>query len=499
MNPVIASLAIVIYFGMLLFIARLTSKNSDNTTFFTANRQSPWHIVAFGMIGASLSGVTLISIPGEVGNIGFQYFQLVLGYLAGYAVIAFILMPMYYKLGLVSIYTYLGKRFGRPAYKTGAVFFLISQTIGASFRLFLAVMVLQIAFFSHLGIPFSVSVAVTILLIWLYTHRSGIKTIVWTDTLQTLFMLLAVVLTITIIANKLHSPLISVISTLRRSYLTDIFNWDWHSSQYFVKQFLSGAFIAIVMTGLDQNMMQKNLTCRNLRDAQKNMITFSLILIPANLLFLTMGALMYLYVQQMGLTFTDTHGFMFDSISGSFLHTDTLYPLLAFNYLGPFAAVVFIIGVIAAAFSSADSAMAALTTSFCVDILNFDDLSSPANKRIRYKVHLGVSLVVLSTILIFRAINNSSVINAVFTVAGYTYGPLLGLYSFGLFTKRQPIAKLIPLIAILSPITTWIIGKIIESIFTNYKFGYELLLVNGILMFMGLLFISSNLVKRSFK
>lgn len=492
MNPIIVLIAVIGYFTLLLLVALFTSKNSNNSSFFTGNHQSPWFVVAFGMIGASLSGVTLISIPGEVGNSGFEYFQLVLGYLLGYAVIAFILMPLYYKLNLVSIYSYLGQRFGNPAYKTGAIFFLISQTIGASFRLFLAAVVLQITFFAHYGIPFSVTVAVTIILIWLYTYRGGIKTIVWTDTLQTFFMLLAVILTIIVIARNLHPESGSVLTSLQESRLTRVFNWDWRSPHHFVKQFLSGAFIAIVMTGLDQNMMQKNLTCRNLRDAQKNMVTFSLILIPVNLIFLTMGALMYLYVQQSGLIFTDAHGFMFDLASNKYIHTDALYPLLSMNYLGTFASILFIIGVIAAAFSSADSAIAALTTSFCIDILNFQDFDNNWKQRIRVWVHVIVSVVVLLSILAFKALNNTSVINAVFTMAGYTYGPLLGLYSFGLFTHLKPAKKLIPLIALVSPVLTWYIGNNSEEWFNGYKFGFELLLVNGILTFVGLFLISKK-------
>ncbi len=494
MSPITMLISVIGYFALLLIIARFTSKNSNNSSFFTGNRQSPWFVVAFGMIGASLSGVTLISIPGEVGNSGFEYFQLVMGYLLGYAVIAFVLMPLYYKLNLVSIYSYLGQRFGNPAYKTGAIFFLISQTIGASFRLFLAAMVLQITFFAHYGIPFSITVAVTIILIWLYTYKGGIKTIVWTDTLQTFFMLLAVILTIIVIIRNLHPEPGTVLSSLRESHLTRVFNWDWRSPNHFVKQFLSGAFIAIVMTGLDQNMMQKNLTCRSLRDAQKNMVTFSLILIPVNLIFLTMGALMYLFVQQSGLTFTDAHGFMLDLTSNKFIHTDALYPLLSMNYLGTLASVVFIIGVIAAAFSSADSAIAALTTSFCIDILNFRNFDNIQKQRIRFWVHVIASIIVLLTILAFEALNNTSVINAVFTMAGYTYGPLLGLYSFGLFTHLKPAKKLIPVIALISPALTWYIGNHSEEWFNGYKFGFELLLVNGILTFTGLFLISRKSV-----
>lgn len=486
MNPHIILIVIALYFGLLLLIAKFTAGKGDNQAFFTANRQSPWYLVAFGMIGASLSGVTLISIPGEVGNIGFQYFQLVIGYLAGYAVIAFVLMPVYYKRSLISIYTYLGDRFGRPAYKTGAVFFLISQTIGASFRLFLAAMVLQIAVFSHYNIPFELSVAITILLIWLYTYRSGIKTIVWTDTLQTVFMLLAVALTIVILLGKMDLSVPQAVKSLSDSELTTVFNWDWKSPYHFFKQFLSGAFIAIVMTGLDQNMMQKNLTCRSLADAQKNMVTFSLTLLPANLLFLFMGALMYLYIQQMGLNFTDSHGFMLNQATNQYVHTDALYPLLAMNYLGGLAAMVFIVGVIAAAFSSADSAMTALTTSFCIDIMNIKELQDPRQKKTRYQVHIAVSVVVMATIVVFKALNNSSVINAVFTMAGYTYGPLLGLFSFGLFCKRIPKTRLIPVVAIVSPIITFLINSYSEQLLNGYRFGFELLLLNGFLTFLGL-------------
>lgn len=492
MSPLLVLIAITAYFVMLLLIARITSRSSDNQTFFTANRQSPWYLVAGGMIGASLSGVTLISIPGEVGNIGFQYFQLVLGYLAGYAVIAYVLLPLYYKRNLISIYTYLGERFGKPAYITGSIFFLVSQTIGASFRLFLAAIVLQIAVFSHYQIPFLMTVAITIGLIWLYTYRSGIQTIVWTDTVQTLFMLMAVVLTILILLQKMDLTTGKAFTLLVQSHLTDTFNWDWKSPYHFAKQFLSGAFIAIVMTGLDQNMMQKNLTCRNLKDAQKNMVTFSISLLPVNLLFLTMGALMYLYLNQNALTFSDAHGFMFDTTIGKYIHTDALYPLLAMNYLGPTAAVVFIIGVIAAAFSSADSAMAALTTSFCIDILAIKDLNSQQAKKTRVIVHLSVSIVVLITILLFNLLNNSTVIHAVFTMAGYTYGPLLGLFSFGLLSKRRPEVRLIPLVAILSPVLTWLLGTYSPLIFNGYTFGFELLLVNGFLTFAGLWMLSAR-------
>ncbi|MEP2024690.1 MAG: sodium:solute symporter [Reichenbachiella sp.] len=477
MSPLLVFSVIAGYFILLMTIAHFTSKNSDAESFFTANRQSPWYLVAFGMIGASLSGVTFISVPGEVGNSHWAYFQMVIGYLLGYFVIATVLLPLYYKMNLVSIYQYLDSRFGKSAYKTGAFFFLISRVIGASFRLFLVATVLQIAFFDAFNIPFSVSVFATIALIWLYTFKGGIKTIVWTDTLQTLFMLLAVGISISIIGSQLDLSFGGLMQVVQSSELSDTFIWDWQAPRNFFKQFFAGAFIAIVMTGLDQDMMQKNLTCRSLGDAQKNVFWFSVVLIFANLLFLSLGVLLYHFVEINQIDLTNT--------------TDALFPYLALNHFGIFGGVVFLLGVTAAAYSSADSALTALTTSFYIDFLDKDPSKSDSKNRML--VHLGFSVLIFLVILIFQAINDDSVINSVFRVAGYTYGPLLGLYAFGLFTKNKVEDQWIPIVCVAAPILTYIINENSMEWLGGYKFGFELLLLNGLLTFIGLI----ALIKKS--
>jgi len=485
MNPVLVFTIIAGYFLVLVLISYFTSRSSTNETFFTGNRQSPWFVVAFGMIGASLSGVTFISIPGEVGAFisadeqqykAFSYFQIVIGYLLGYFIIANVLMPMYYKLKLVSIYTYLEKRFGLRTYKTGSLFFLISQTMGASLRLFLVAGVLQIAFFNAFGIPFIVTVTVTIFLIWIYTFRSGIKTIVWTDTLQTFFMLLAVGITIFFLVRELDMTFEGYKAVIQEHSYSKIFFWDWKSSRFFLKQFFAGAFIVVVMTGLDQNMMQKNLTCKNINEAKKNMYWFSAILVPVNFLFLSMGLLLYIYASKNGIELP--------------VRSDDLYPILALNHFSTFIGIVFLLGIIAAAFSSADSALTALTTAFCVDFLNLDDKPEKDRKRARLMVHIGFSIVLFLVIVIFRVINDDSVISAVFTVAGYTYGPLLGLYTFGLFTKRAVKDRYVPLVAVLSPILSYIINLNSQEWIWGYRFGFEILILNGFLAFGGLWLIS---------
>ena len=482
MSPLLVFGIIAGYFSLLILISYFTSKDSSNKTFFTGNKQSPWFVVAFGMIGASLSGVTFISIPGEVGSLisekepylkAFSYFQLVLGYLLGYIVIANVLLPIYYKLNLVSIYSYLRQRFGLNTYKTGSLFFLLSQSMGAALRLFLVAGVLQIAFFDTYGIPFILTVIITILLIWVYTFRSGIKTIVWTDTLQTFFMLLSVVITIFIIYKELNLTGKGLFSTISEHEYTKIFFWDWKSSKFFLKQFFSGAFIAIVMTGLDQNMMQKNLTCKNINEAKKNMYWFSAILVPVNFLFLVLGFLLYMYANQKGIEIP--------------VRSDDLFPILALKHFAPFVGIVFLLGITAAAFSSADSALTALTTAFCVDFLKLDNKSEKRQKHSRLIVHFGFSVVLLLIIIVFRIINNDSVITAVFMVAGYTYGPLLGLYSFGLFTKIQVKDKWIPVVAILSPIISHIFKIYSSQIIPGYHMGFEFLILNGMVTFFGLL------------
>tara|TARA_B110000014_G_scaffold173505_1_gene123759 strand:- start:363 stop:1652 length:1290 start_codon:yes stop_codon:yes gene_type:complete len=425
------------------------------------------------MIGTSLSGVTFISVPGEVGNSNFSYFQVVLGYLLGYYVIAKVLLPLYYKLNLVSIYTYLDQRFGYYSYKSGAFFFLLSRTIGASFRLFLVAGVLQIAVFNQLGMPFYFSVLITILLIWVYTFKGGIKTIVWTDALQTFFMLSAVIITIFIILEEMNLSLFESIELVKNSQYSNIFYFDWKSSNDFFKQFFSGAFIAIVMTGLDQDMMQKNLTCKNLEDAQKNIFWFCVILVIANLLFLSLGALLYIYSESLNIPIPQ--------------RSDDLYPLLALNNLGEITSVIFLLGIIAAAYSSADSALTSLTTSFCIDFLNIDNSSN--KKRIRFFVHIGFSIILFIVILIFKEINDESVINSIFKAAGYTYGPLLGLFSFGIFTKYNVKDRYVLPICMLSPALSYLVNIYSEQLLFGYKFGFEILLLNGLITFLGLFLI----------
>ena len=473
MNANIILLIFIIYFLVLLFISRLTTKKSSFNDFFNANRSSPWYLVAFGMIGTSLSGVTFISVPGEVGNTNFSYFQVVLGYLLGYYVIAKVLLPLYYKLNLVSIYTYLDKRFGYYSYKSGAFFFLLSRTIGASFRLFLVAGVLQIAVFNQLGMPFYFSVLITILLIWVYTFKGGIKTIVWTDALQTFFMLSAVIITIFIILDKMDISLFESIVLIKNSSYSNIFYFDWKSSNDFFKQFFSGAFIAIVMTGLDQDMMQKNLTCKNLGDAQKNIFWFCVILVIANLLFLSLGALLYIYSESLNIPIPQ--------------RSDDLYPILALNNLGGLTSIIFLLGIIAAAYSSADSALTSLTTSFCIDFLNINNSSN--KKKIRFFVHIGFSVILFLVIMIFKEINDESVINSIFKAAGYTYGPLLGLFSFGIFTKYNVRDRFVLPICILSPAFSYIINIYSEQLLFGYKFGFEILLLNGLITFLGLFLI----------
>ena len=474
MSPYLILFIILAYFCVLITISYFTSKNANNDAFFLGNRKSPWYIVAFGMIGASLSGVTFISVPGWVVSSNFSYMQMVLGYLVGYAIIANVLMPMYYRLNLTSIYTYLGQRFGKYSYKTGASFFLLSRIIGASFRLFLVANVLQVTVFDSLSIPFWITVVITIALIWLYTFRGGIKTIIWTDSLQTLFMLVAVGVTIVLICKQLNLDFKGMINTIIDSKHSKLFYFDdIKGANHFIKQFLAGAFIAVVMTGLDQDMMQKNLSCRNIKDAKKNMYWLSFSLVPVNLIFMSLGVLLVVFAQKNGIAIPE--------------RSDDLFPLIATQgYLSPVIAIFFIIGLVAAAYSSADSALTALTTSFTVDILNPKNKSEKELKSIRTKVHIGVSVVLVIVILLFNAINNESVISAIFTVAGYTYGPLLGMYAFGLFTNYKTRDKLVPVVAIVSPIICFILNYFSQTILNGYKFGFELLILNGLITFLGL-------------
>ena len=464
-------LLIVGYFSVLIFISYITGKSADNKTFFKANSSSPWYLVAFGMIGASLSGVTFISVPGWVEGQNMSYFQMVLGYIVGYAVIGLVLLPLYYKLNLTSIYTYLEDRFGTYSYKTGASFFLLSRTIGAAFRLFLVANVLQLLLFDAYGIPFWVTVTITILLIWLYTFKGGIKTIVWTDTLQTLFMLVAVGVCIYTISNEMEIK--NIFSYVANNELSKTFFFeDVNAGNYFWKRFLAGAFVAIVMTGLDQDMMQKNLTCRNLKDAQKNMFWFTIVLVIVNFFFLALGVLLTDYAQQNGID----------------AHKDELFPIIATEgTLGLATAIFFLLGLIAAAYSSADSALTSLTTSFSIDILEIDKKKNEKEQiKTRKQIHVLFSFILIATILIFKYfIADASVIAKIFTFANYTYGPLLGLYAFGLFTKTKVKDTMVPFICLASPFITYFINYIaLETL--NFDFGFSLLILNGFITFVGL-------------
>ncbi|MGS2763669.1 sodium:solute symporter [Sinomicrobium sp. M5D2P9] len=477
MGPAVVFGVIAIYFILLMVIGHLTSGTADNRAFFTANKQSPWYLVAYGMVGASLSGVTFISVPGEVGNSGWTYLQFVMGNMVGYAIIAYILIPLFYKMNLTSIYEYLQTRFGHKSYYTGASFFLVSQTIGASFRLFLAALVLQLAFFNAFGIPFWVTVLVTIALIWLYTRKGGIKTIVWTDTLQTTFLLLAVTISIYVIIRHLDINTTLLIDKVKNTPMSRIFDWEWSSGTYFFKNFLAGIFITIAMNGLDQNVMQKNLTCKNEKEARKNIFWFALTFFMATLLFLVLGVLLYEYADAHHIAIPD--------------RTDDLYPMLALNHFGTVAAIVFLIGIVAAAFSSADSALTALTTSFCIDILDINNKRKNPEKT-RLFVHILFTVLMFCVILIFNSFNDSSVVNAVFKVAGFTYGPLLGLFVYGIFSKLQVRDKFVPWVCIASPVIAVILDINAEKWFGGYKFGFEILLVNALITIAGLRLLSFN-------
>ena len=479
MTPTLVLTIIVIYFCVLIFISVITSRGADSTTFFTANRQSPWYLVAFGMIGSSLSGVTFISVPGNVGKIGFGYFQVVLGYLVGYWVIIGVLMPLYYRLNLVSIYTYLEKRFDFWSHKTGAFFFLISRTIGSALRLYLAATVLQLFLFDAWGVPFFVTVAITLALIWVYTFRGGVKTIVYTDAFQTLFLVSAVGITVWQISSTLGLSFSEMIETIKSSRYSKMFYLeDPNSPLYFFKYFFGGAFIAITMTGMDQEIMQKNLTCKTLGDAQKNMFWFSLTLVVVNLLFLTLGALLYIYCDQNNIPIP--------------VSTDELYPKLALTEFSLLVGIFFLLGITASSYASADSALAGLTTSFCIDFLNFKDKPENVKQQQKFIVHLAFSFVFLIIIVVFREINERSVIDAVLNIAGYTYGPLLGLFSFGLFTRFKVRDKLVPLVCVMSPLLSYVISSNSERWFGGYKFSFEILIVNGLITFIGLWLISKK-------
>ncbi|MCB2408305.1 sodium:solute symporter [Hymenobacter lucidus] len=482
MSPTLILSLIAGYFTILIVIALLTSRKATSASFFVANRNVPWYMVAFAMIGTSLSGVSFISVPGMVQDKAWSYMAVVMGYLVGYLVIGLVLLPLYYRLNLVSIYTYLEQRFGFWSYKTGAALFLISRAIGAALRLYVVAGVLQVAVFDDLGVPFAVTVAVSILLIYLYTFRGGLKTILWTDTFQTLAMLTSVGISVYLISNELNLGFKQVIQTVSQSEMSRVFFWEWTDSRKFWTQFISGMFITIVMTGLDQDLMQKNLSCRSLKDAQKNMFWFALILVPVNVLFLSLGVLLYQYAAAKGITLPV-------NAAGKVIGDD-VFPLLATEHFSIFAGIVFILGIIAVTYSSADSALTALTTSFCVDFLTIGNYPENRQRVLRQRTHLMFTVVLVVIILIFRLMNDQSLISAVFKAAGYTYGPLLGLFSFGIFTRRQLLDKYVPWMCVWPPVFCYILNANSKAWLGGYEFGFEILLVNGLLTFVGLLAIS---------
>lgn len=469
------STVFIVYVLLLFGLSWLTSRKSDNQSYFVGNRKSPWYVVAYGMIGASLSGVTYISIPGWVGATQFTYLVVVFGYLFGYLVIAYVLLPIYYNLKLVSIYSYLESRFGKVSQKTGAVFFIISRLIGASFRMFLVINVLYLFIFQNYGFPFWATALLFVIIITLYSFKGGIKTIVWTDTLQTTFMLGALMITLYMIGEKLGLHIDGLFRRAVDEGYTRLIENNWRHDRFFLKQFFSGMFITIVMTGLDQDMMQKNLSCRSLRDAQKNVLSLGALLIPVNILFLFLGASLYIFATDSGISIN--------------FPSDELFPKLAIEHFGGIVAVVFFVGLIAAAFSSADGAITALTTSTIYDILGKRDESSQSEsrlKKVRYITHFFISSLIIFINVLFRNINDKAVIDSLFTIAGYTYGPLLGLFAFAILTSERVADRLVPVIAILAPLLTWLLNFYSVQLFNGYRFGFELLILNGALTFAGL-------------
>jgi Na+/proline symporter len=489
MSPTTILIIIVIYFGLLIFISNIVSKKgTDNNTFFKANKNSKWYLVAFGMIGTALSGVTFISVPGEVGNpdLQFKYFQFVLGNAIGFIIIAKVLLPLYYRMNLTSIYSYIEQRLGTISYKTAASIFLISRTIGSAFRLYLVVIVLQRYVFDAFNVPFALTVLISLGLIFAYTYRGGLKTIIITDTLQTFFLVSSVFLTIYFICDSLDFGAFQAFEAVKNSNYSKVFFFeDYLKGHYFWKQVLGGIFVTIAMVGLDQDLMQKNLSCKNIGEAQKNMFTFTGIFVLINIFFLSVGALLYLYAEKNGIAVP-----MVDGVA----RTDLLFPEIAFNHLSIVPAVVFLLGLTAATFATTDSALTALTTSFCVDFLGMDkaeNQNKPNIVRTRHFVHVGFSFLMFLVIILFNAVNDASVVKMIFKIASYTYGPLLGLYAFGLFMKSKTVHdKLVPLVCVISPSICFFISKYSAELLGDYTLDNELIIVNGLITFIGLLLIS---------
>lgn len=473
----------VVYTCLLFLVTWLTSRKASNDTYFRGNRKSPWYVVAYGMIGASLSGVTFMSVPGGVYSGQFTYLPLVLGYILGYLAIAYVLLPLYYKLNLTSIYSYLGDRIGSVSERTGSLFFIVSRLLGSALRMYLVVFVLYEFMFKTWGVPFWIPALVFIIIILMYTFRGGIKTVIWTDTLQTTFLLLAAVVTLVYILKDLDISFVGLVSQLADSGSTRVFDTDWHSNKFYLKQILSGAFITITMTGLDQDMMQKNLTCKTLRDAQKNMITFSLSLVVVNVLFLFLGGALVYYAQQTG--------FALPINEAGVVVNDKIFPSVAFS-LSTFTSVVFVIGLVAAGYSSADGTLTALTTTFYYDFMHLDKTSRYTEQqkvRFRKLIHVSFAVLYLLIIIAFKPFHNQSLIDTIFDVAGYTYGPLLGLYAFGLFTRYKVNDRYVPVVAILSPVICYILKLYSQEWLWGYQFGFEIILLNGLLTCLGLFII----------
>ncbi|MCP9750259.1 sodium:solute symporter [Ferruginibacter sp. HRS2-29] len=481
MSPTVLLAFVIGYFLLLLGVAWYTSKNSDNESFFIGNRNSNWMLVAFGMIGTSLSGVTFVSVPGGVGKDSFAYFQIVIGYLIGYFVIAYVLLPLYYRLNLTSIYNYLSTRLGIKSYKTGAAFFILSRTLGATARLYLVVKILQDSILSSLGVPFWVTTLIILVMILIYTYEGGVKTIVFTDTLQTTFMLTGLIVCVVYILHTMGLSFGEAISSMNDKGYSKIFFTDPGNKLFFVKQILAGAFITITMTGMDQEMMQKTISVKRLKDSQKNIITLSLIMVVVIFIFLFLGGLLHLYGAQQAVTSTG----------------DKLFPDLALNHMPSIVSIIFIIALISALFPSADGAITALTSSFCIDILGMqrrEDWSEAKKKKIRQRIHLTVAAVFLLFVLVFYKVNDPSMINVILKVAAYTYGPLLGLFTFGILTKKQVHDKLVPVVCIAAPLICFVLDKFQKELLGGFQIGSELLIVNGLLTFIGLWLVSKKTV-----
>ncbi len=473
------------YIALLFLITWLTSRKANNKTYFTGNRRSPWFIVAYGMIGASLSGVTFMSVPGDVATTQLTYFGVVLGYILGYLAIIYILLPLYYKLNLTSIYEYLGQRLGLRAHKTGSILFIISRLLGSALRMYLVIFVLQVFVFNTWNIPIWLTSIIMIFIISVYTFKGGIKTVVWTDTLQTTFMLAALIFTIVIVFKDLNFTFTEIWQKMDVAGYAKFWETDWHAHNFWLKHIIGGMFITIAMTGLDQDMMQKNLSCKNLKDAQKNMFSFTGILVIVNALFLLLGGMLLVFAQEKGV-----------DLSG--MPTDRIYPEIAFHYLGMITSVMFVFGLISAGFSSADGTFTALTTSVCYDLLEIEKRYSSEKRRIRIRhfVHIIIALLFLFVIIIFSNYHDDALIRIIFNVASYTYGPILGLFTFGLFTRRVvKYPAFIPMIAVVIPVLCYVLSRFSQQLFDGYKFGFEMLIVNGIFVFLSLFAISKKSVR----